>query len=83
MTSFTPKSVRFDDECFWVEVEDGRTIGVPYFWFPRLFNATPEARLDYELSPLGIHWDGLDEDIRVEALFQGIGDRTRRRPIAA
>ncbi len=56
---------------------------MPYFWFPRLLNATPEARLDYELSPLGIHWDALDEDIRVEALFEGIGDQTRRRPAAA
>ena len=80
---FTPTSVRFDDDQFWVEVEDGRTLGVPYIWFPRLLNATPEARLDYELSPLGIHWEALDEDIRVEALFLGIGDQTRRRPVAA
>ena len=83
MSSFSPKTVRFDDDAFWVEVADGRTIGVPYAWFPRLLMATPEQRADYELSPLGIHWDAIDEDILVEALFQGFGDRARRVTAAA
>jgi hypothetical protein len=36
--------VRFDDYTMWVELSDGRTIGVPLAWFPRLLNASPEAR---------------------------------------
>lgn len=80
---FSPKAVWFDDDCFWVKVGDGRTIGVPLAWFPRLSSATREQLEDYELSRRGIHWDALDEDIRVEAVFQGIGDRTRRVPAAA
>lgn len=83
MSSFSPKNVRFDDDSFWVEVADGRTLGVPIAWFPRLLFATPEQRLQFELSPLGIHWDALDEDILVEALFLGLGDRTRRAAAAA
>ncbi len=83
MSIFAPKAVRFDDDCFWVDVEDGRTIGVPFAWFPRLLAATPAQRLDYELSPLGIHWDAIDEDILVEALFQGFGDKARRVPAVA
>ena len=83
MSSFSPKAVRFETDTFWVDVADGRTIGVPYAWFPRLLMATPEQRADYELSPLGIHWDSLDEDILVEALFQGLGDRSRRSVAAA
>ena len=27
---------------------------------------------------IGIHWDNLDEDISVEGLLLGIGDRTTR-----
>jgi len=60
----------------WVELTDDRTLGVPLSWFPRLLDATPEQRNDYELSPRGIHWDALDEDISVEGLIQGRGDIT-------
>ena len=80
LTDFTPTNVRFDDDTFWVEVADGRALGIPYQWFPRLAGASAAARLDYELSPLGIHWDALDEDIRVAAFFEGRGDETRRNP---
>ena len=83
MSTFEPKSVRFDEDSFWVELDDGRVIGVPLAWFPRLFNAAPEARLDYELSPHGIHWDALDEDISVEGILAGRADRTRLMPAAA
>ncbi|MEK8088234.1 DUF2442 domain-containing protein [Thermithiobacillus plumbiphilus] len=31
----------------------------------------------------GLHWDELDEDISVEHLLMGIGDRTRRGRSAA
>ncbi|GAB2731439.1 hypothetical protein GCM10027172_25940 [Halomonas garicola] len=54
-------------------------LSVPLTWFPRLLNATAEQLADYELSAHGIHWDALDEDISVEGLLAGRGDRTRRR----
>lgn len=28
------KAVRFDDDCMWVELDDGRIVGVPLAWFP-------------------------------------------------
>lgn len=28
------KAVRFDDDCMWVELDDGRVVGVPLAWFP-------------------------------------------------
>ncbi|MBE0506659.1 MAG: DUF2442 domain-containing protein [Marinospirillum sp.] len=74
----SPKSIRFDDSSFWVELSDGRMLGVPLAWFPRLLSATPEQRLDFELSPCGIHWDALDEDISIEGLLAGRGDITHR-----
>ncbi len=29
-------TVRFDDSAMWLELIDGRTLGVPLAWFPRL-----------------------------------------------
>jgi hypothetical protein len=53
----------------WVTLEDGRTIGVPLAWFPRLLHASPAAREDFFLSPAGIHWEEIDEDIAVATLL--------------
>lgn len=75
----SPKKVTFDADSFWVELNDGRTLGIPLAWYPRLLNATAAQLTDYELSPRGIHWDALDEDISVDGLLAGRGDRTRRR----
>jgi hypothetical protein len=74
--------VRFDNDTMWVSLDDGRVLGVPLAWFPRLLFASPERRLAYELSAGGIHWDGLDEDISVAGLIAGRGDRTINRPAA-
>ncbi|POW52723.1 DUF2442 domain-containing protein (plasmid) [Pantoea piersonii] len=70
------KNVRFDHHIMWVELSDERIIGVPLSWFPRLSNASAEQLKDYELSPRGIHWDALDEDISIDGLLQGRGDVT-------
>ncbi|MFN7010559.1 MAG: DUF2442 domain-containing protein [Allorhizobium sp.] len=74
--------VRFDDDTMWVSLDDGRVLGIPLAWFPRLLAATAEQRLSYELSAGGIHWDALDEDISVAGLIAGRGDRTINRPAA-
>jgi hypothetical protein len=81
--NISAKSVRFDEDSMWVELEDGRTLGVPLAWFPRLLRATREQRGGYEISPGGLHWDDLDEDISVAGLLAGRGDQTQRRPEAA
>ena len=67
----------------WVELVDGRTLGIPLAWFPRLLHATPEQRQKYELTVSGIHWDELDEVISVAGLLAGRGDATRSTKIAA
>jgi hypothetical protein len=77
------KSVRFDDNSMWILLSDGRTLGIPLAWFPRLLHATPEQRQQFELSINGIHWDELDEDISVAGLLAGRGDATRTPRIAA
>ncbi|MCK5521569.1 MAG: DUF2442 domain-containing protein [Thiomargarita sp.] len=72
------KNVEFDSNMMWVELIDGRKLGIPLAYFPRLLNATPEQCQLYEMSGggSGLHWDQIDEDINVENLLMGIGDRT-------
>ena len=83
--SFSPEptAVRFDDAQMWVELEDGRTLGIPLVWFPRLLHGSVKQREDFFLSPDGIHWDELNEDISIAGLLAGRGDMTRARKQAA
>jgi hypothetical protein len=69
--------VTFDDDQMWVHLSDGRTLGVPLAWFPRLLAATPAERADLTISPMGLHWERLDEDISVAGLLAGRGDQGR------
>ncbi len=73
------KAVRFDDDSLWVHLDDGRVIAIPLAWFPRLLAAAPEQRAQFELSPGGIHWEALDEDISIDGLLAGHGDLTHGR----
>ena len=72
------QQITFDADTMWIALVDGRTLGVPLAYFPRLLNATPAQRKKYLISGngSGIHWDALDEDISVEHLLLGHGDRT-------
>lgn len=78
-----PVVVRFDEYSFWVELDDGRTLGVPVAWFPRLLHGTREQREAVELSRDGLHWEELDEDISIAGLLAGRGDMTKGRAEAA
>jgi hypothetical protein len=75
--------VRFDDHVMWVELSDGRTLGVPLAWFPRLLRATPAEREQVELSSVGLHWEAIDEDISIAGLLAGRGDVSRSPERAA
>ncbi len=81
--SISAKSLRFDDDSMWVELSDGRVLGVPLAWFPCLLHATPAQRLAFEISRDGLHWEELDEDISIAGLLAGRGDQTQRREAAA
>lgn len=72
--------LHFDQDTMWVDLADGRQLGVPLTYFPRLLKATPAQRDDYTISGggTGLHWDDLDEDISVAGLLMGIGDRMRK-----
>lgn len=76
--NISPEHVRIDEAMLWVDLSDGRTIGAPLVWFPRLAHASADDLNDFDLSPFGIHWDALDEDISIEGLLAGRGDVTHR-----
>ena len=83
--SVSAKALNFDEHTMWVEWSDGRSLGVPLAWFPRLLRATPAQRAEYHISYSGngLHWDYLDEDISVAGLLAGRGDQTNHRPRVA
>lgn len=70
----SPDHVTFNDDTMGVAQSDGRTLGVPLARFPRLLHATPSERKAVILSPMGPHWDALDEDNSVAGLIAGRGD---------
>ncbi len=56
-----------------VSLVDGRIISVPLAWYPRLADASPSQRSQWELlgDGEGIHWPELDEDLSVAGLLLG------------
>ena len=79
--TFNPLAAKlsFDTDNMWIELRDGRKLGVPLAYFPRLLEAGEKQLENYVISGggTGLHWDELDEDISVKSLLLGIGDRTR------
>jgi hypothetical protein len=57
----------------WIDLSDGRTLGVPAAWFRRLLGATPTKRERIELSRNGLHWEKL-KDISIAGLLAGRED---------
>lgn len=61
----------FDKNMLYVLLEDGRELGTPLEWFPKLQSATREQLENYRLigNGIGIHWEELDEDISIKGLL--------------
>lgn len=82
-SSVKAESVRFDRDSMWVELSDGRVLGVPLAWFPRLLHGSAAQRKQVRISPHGLHWEALDEDISIAGLLAGHGDFSANREVAA
>jgi len=82
------RDVSVSEDELSVALMDGRTITVPLAWYPRLANATPAQRANWELAGAGygIHWPEIDEDLSTEGLLRGIpaprGSAAWRSPFA-
>jgi hypothetical protein len=55
----------------WVELLDGRTLGVPIAYFPTIADApaTDRAAVAIEADGYALRWERLDEDIAVPHLL--------------
>jgi len=55
-----------------IDLADGRTVTVPLDRFPRLIEASPRERKEFQLIGDGtlIHWPAVDEDIDVPNLLR-------------
>jgi hypothetical protein len=62
--SISPETVRFDEDAMWVELRDGRTIGVPLAWPPAsCARARPSARLAHSAAAgcIGRRWTRMSQ----------------------
>jgi len=44
------KNLRIDEDVISVDLRDGRRISVPLIWYPRLANASQQARENWQTS---------------------------------
>ena len=84
ITDLRATSVRMEADMFYVEIEDGREIGVPYSWFWRLEDATAEQRNNWRFiaGGHGIHWEEIDEDISIAGIIKGNRGLKRRAVVS-
>lgn len=70
-TNVLASKVWFSKDMLFVHLQDGREIGVPLLWFPRLRKASEEQLNQWRLigNGVGIHWESIDEDISISALL--------------
>lgn len=69
MTDRKPNKIWFKESEIFIEIVDGQKLSHPLSWFPKLLNATEPERDNFELSPFGIHWPKLDEDLSFTGFF--------------
>ena len=63
-------NIWFDDKNIFLKTKQGIEKSMPLKWFPRLEKATEEQRQNFELSPFGIHWKEIDEDLSFDGFFK-------------
>ncbi len=65
-------TVWFADSKLYVRLTDGREVAVPIDWYPRLRDASQEARNNWRLigRGQGIHWEDVDEDLSVAGFLK-------------
>jgi hypothetical protein len=70
---FAATDVWFDLRMIHVNLLDGREIGVPLTWFPKLWNARDDQRKSWHLTAdrTAIYWEKLDQAISVAELLKG------------
>jgi len=71
LEAMEPVDAACTDSALIVTLANGQKIVTPFWWYPRLLGAKASQRANYELSPLGVHWPDVDEDLSVEGMLIG------------
>ena len=64
-----------------VRMKSGREIRFPVAANPRLAPGSPAQLRNIEISPLGLHWPDLDEDLSFRGLLRGDFGQWAGRPV--
>ena len=67
--------VWIDDHAVYASTTDGIVASYDFNRWLRLRDASPEQRVQFELSYSGIHWPTIDEDLSFEGMFHAAGFR--------
>jgi len=67
----TPASASYQDGFIMVRMDTGVEIRFPVSGNRRLAGGTPGQLSNIELSPYGLHWPDLDEDLSFQGLLAG------------
>lgn len=68
----------YKEGYIWLVSENGLELKFPIHDNPRLKNASPDQLSHIEISPCGIHWPELDEDLSFNGIVEGrLGQRQK------
>jgi hypothetical protein len=73
-----PRSASFRDGYVDVVLESGATLRFPAAENSRLARGTPEQLNHIDISPFGLHWPELDEDLSIRDIIRGDYGQRRR-----
>ena len=65
------KSASYEEGHILVLMESDVEIRFPVAGNPRLSKGTPQQLNEIEISPFGLHWPDLDEDLSFRGLLEG------------
>ena len=71
----TPKTAELSGDQIVVTMTSGESFSFPCSEYQRLASASQAERSEIELSPFGLHWPQLDEDLAVGPLRQRHANR--------
>jgi hypothetical protein len=67
----TPSAARHVDGQIEIEMTSGQVLRFSVADNPRLKDGSHVQLSDVEISPFGVHWPQLDEDLSMRGLFEG------------
>lgn len=77
----TARSASYRDGSIDVVFESGAEVHFPVMRNPRLAKGTPAQLGNIEISPNGLHWPELDEDLSFHGMLSGdFGQIRKKKP---